>query len=85
VDFEFWKRRSLYSATLYRARLSDVQKAQESVRLAKESYRAGARTSSDVLDSELELFRARAGVVNSQMSYAESLLNLELALGHSLL
>jgi outer membrane protein TolC len=84
VDFEFWKRRCLYSANLYKAKLSDVEKAQESVRLAKESYRAGARTSSDVLDSELELFRARAGVVNSQMNYAESLMNLELALGHSL-
>jgi outer membrane protein TolC len=84
VDFDFWKRRSIYSATLYKAKLSDVEKAQESLRLAKESYRAGARTSSDVLDSELELFRARAGVVNAELSFSDALLNLELAMGRTL-
>ncbi len=84
VDFDFWKRRSIYSATLYKAKLSDVEKAQETVRLAKESYRAGVRTSSDVLDSELELFRARAGVVNAELGFSDALINLELSIGGDL-
>ena len=80
-DLNFWKRRYVYSSTLYRAKRSDIEKAQESVRLATEGFRAGARTSTEVLDAELDLFRARAGVVNAQTSSLEALINLELALG----
>ncbi len=80
-DFNLWKRRYVYSTALYQAKVSAVQKAQESVRLATEGYRAGARTNSDVLDAELELFRARAGVVGSQLSSVEALMNLETAIG----
>jgi outer membrane protein TolC len=83
-DFDFWKRRYLYSASLYKAKTDDVEKAQESVRLATQSFKAGARTSSDVLDAELDLFRARAGVVNAQVNAVEALVNLELALGKEL-
>jgi outer membrane protein TolC len=83
-DFDFWKRRYAYSATLYKAKLSDVAKAEESVRLSTQSFKAGTRTSSEVLDAELDLFRARAGVVNAQLNAAESLVNLELALGKEL-
>lgn len=83
-DFDFWKRRYLYSASLYQAKLVDVEKAQESVRLATQSFKAGTRTSSEVLDAELDLFRARAGVVNAQVNAAEALVNLELALGKEL-
>jgi outer membrane protein TolC len=80
-DFNFWKRRCLYSANLYSAKTSDVAKAQESVRLSRDGYKAGARTNTEVLDAEFDLFRARAGVVNSQLNYSEALINLELALG----
>jgi outer membrane protein TolC len=54
------------------------------VRLARLSYDAGSRTNTDVLDAELDLFRTRAGVVQSQLSAAEALINLELAFGSSL-
>ncbi|QLY24956.1 TolC family protein [Bdellovibrio sp. KM01] len=83
-DFDFWKRRYLYSAALYKAKTVDVQKAQESVRLATESFKAGTRTSSEVLDAELDLFRARAGLVNAQVSAAEAMISLELSLGKEL-
>jgi len=84
TDFEFWKRRYAYSAALYEARLSDVRKGEESVRLAKASMRAGVRTNSEVLDAELDLFRARAGLVNALKDCAEAKVKLELAVGHKL-
>jgi outer membrane protein TolC len=83
-DFDFWKRRYLYSASIFKAKMDDVEKAQESVRLATQSLKAGTRTSSEVLDAELDLFRARAGVVNAQINAVEALVNLELALGKEL-
>jgi outer membrane protein TolC len=83
-DFDFWKRRYLYSAALYKAKTVDVEKAQESVRLATQSFKAGTRTSSEVLDAELDLFRARAGLVNAQVNAAEALVSLELSLGKEL-
>jgi outer membrane protein TolC len=84
TDFEFWKRRYLYSAALYTAKLSEVKKGEESVRLAKAALRAGVRTNSEVLDAELDLFRARAGLVNALKSSAEAHIRLELALGRKL-
>lgn len=83
-DFDFWKRRYLYSASLYQSRKEDVARSEESVRLAREGFRAGTRTSTEVLDAELDLFRARAGVVNAQIDCAEAEINLELALGRRL-
>lgn len=83
-DFEYWKRRYLYNASIYQARSSDVQKSTESVRLAKEGRRVGTRTNTDLLDAEAELFRARAGLVNSQIGAIEALINLEVATGQSL-
>lgn len=80
-DFEFWKRRYLYSAALYSAKLSDVKKGEESVRLAKAAMKAGVGTNSEVLDAELDLFRARAGLVNSLRGSAEAKIKLELAIG----
>lgn len=84
VDFDLWKRRSIYSASLYKAKLSDLEKTKESLRIAKEGYRAGVRTSSDVLDAELDLFKVRAGVVNSQLNYAEAISKLEMSIGRNL-
>lgn len=84
TDFEFWRRRYVYSSELYGAKSADVEKARESVRLAQAGFRSGTRTTSEVLDAELDLFRAQAGAVNSQMGAAEARLNLELALGRKL-
>jgi len=81
VDFAFWKKRYLYSATLYLAKKADLERAQETVRLAEAGFKAGVRTTTEVLDAELELFKARAGIVHSQMNCTEAKLKLELALG----
>jgi OMF family outer membrane factor len=80
-DRELWTRRLAYSTGLYRAKLADVDKAAESVRLATLGEQAGTRTTTEVLDAELDSFRASAGVVSAQMDAAEALINLELALG----
>jgi outer membrane protein TolC len=84
TDFENWHRQYVYNAKLYEAKVADVDKAQEAVRLADEGYRAGVRTTSEVLDAELDLFRARAGAVKAQLSAAEALINLELAIGRKI-
>ncbi len=84
AEFENWKRRFSYNVSLYQARRRAVEAAVESVRLAKIGYNAGSRTNTDVLDAELDSFRARAGVVQAQMGSAEALINLELALGRKL-
>ena len=83
-DFELWKRRFTYNVALYKARAHAIESAEESVRLAKLGFNAGSRTTVDVLDAELDLFRARAGVVQAQVDAAEAILNLELALGRKL-
>lgn len=83
-DLELWKRKFNYYISVYESRKSDVQKATESLRLAKEGRRAGVRTNTDLLDAELELFRASAGVVNAQFGAVEALVNLELASGQQL-
>jgi outer membrane protein TolC len=84
TDFTFWKRRYLYSASLYHAKNADLKRAQETVRLANAGFKAGVRTTTEVLDAELELFRARAGMVNTQMNCLEAKIKLELTTGESL-
>lgn len=84
VEFDSWKRKWIYNTLLYQARLRAEEKSQESVRLATLGLQAGTNTNTEVLDAELDLFRARAGIVQAQMNGAEALINLELALGHKL-
>ncbi len=83
-EFARWRRRYLYNCALYEASLHTVDKSQESVRLAQIGVRAGVKTNTEALDAELELFRARAGVIQSQVDAAEALAKLELAVGHRL-
>jgi outer membrane protein TolC len=83
-DFEFWKRKFNYFKTVYDSRVVDVEKSTEAIRLAKEGRRAGTRTSTDLLDAELDLFRSRAGQVNSQIGVIEALINLELTTGQTI-
>lgn len=80
-DLENWRRKFRYYSEVFKARTSDVTKATESVRLARVGRKAGVRTTNDLLDAELELFRARAGVVRSQVGMIESLISLERASG----
>lgn len=83
-DLDLWKRKFIYFCSIFEFRKSDVAKATEAVRLAREGRRVGSRTNTDLLDTESELFRAQAGLVNAQVGAAEALINLELALGQKL-
>lgn len=83
-EFDIWKRKYIYNSALFAARKRAVEKSTESVRLATIAVRAGAKTHSETLDAELELFRARAGVVRAQLDASEALAHLELAVGHRL-
>jgi outer membrane protein TolC len=83
-EFDAWKRRYVYNAALFAARKRAVEKSAESVRLATIAVRAGTKTHSEALDAELELFRARAGVIRAQLDASEALAQLELAVGHRL-
>ena len=83
-DFDLYKRRYVYNCSIYSFRVDDVQRSTESVRLAREGRRVGARTNTDLLDAEFELHRAQAGVVNAQLGAIEALINLELSTGQEL-
>jgi outer membrane protein TolC len=83
-DFEYWKRRYISNTDHYISKKFDISRSEESVRLAKEEERAGTRTSTETLDAELDLFRAKAGVVNAIVNAAEAEIRLELALGREI-
>ncbi len=83
-DLAVWKRKFAYYCDFYQARLSDIEKSKESVRLAKEGRRAGIRTNTDLLDAEADLYRSQAGAVNAQIGAIEALINLELTTGRKL-
>lgn len=80
-EFDSWKRRFRDSVRLYTARLRVLAQCDESVRLADLGLKAGTLTNSEVLDAELDLFRARVGVVQAQADAAEARLNIELLQG----
>lgn len=84
VDFKTWRQKFFYSVSAFHASQRSVEKAQESVRLARVGLKAGTRTNVEMLDAELDLFRARAGVIKAQLDAVEALINLELALGKKL-
>lgn len=83
-DFDMWKRRLASSGALYEAKLTDVDKAKESVRLAILGFKAGTNTTTDVLDAELDKYQASAGVVKAELDILEAITNLELAIGKRL-
>jgi outer membrane protein TolC len=80
-DLDLWKRRLTSNVAIYRAKLTDVDEAKESARLATVGFEAGTRTTTDVLDAELEEYRAAAGLVQAQVDSFEALINLELSVG----
>ena len=84
VELEESQRRFTYDLTTYKAKLSSVRKAEEAVRLARGGMRAGTRTNTDVLDAVVDLNRARAASVKSQIDAVEALGQLELAIGHQI-
>jgi outer membrane protein TolC len=84
IDGERWSRKFRYFSSVFKARVDDIEKSQESVRLARQGRKVGARTNTDLLDAETELFRAQAGAVTAQLGAIEALINLELSTGQSL-
>lgn len=83
-DVALWKRKYKYFQSIYKARQSDIGKATESVRLAREGRRVGSRTNTDLLDAETDLFRSQAGAIKAQLGVIEALINLELSTGRKL-
>jgi len=84
TDFEVYRRRYRYNTEKFRARSEDVISSQEAVRLSRAGFAAGTETNTDVLDAELDLFRARANVINSQLDALDAQINFELAIGRNL-
>lgn len=84
IDGERWARKFKYYSSVFKARKDDIEKSQESVRLARQGRKVGARTNTDLLDAETELFRAQAGAVTAQLGAIEALINLELSTGQAL-
>lgn len=84
VDIEDSKNRLAYDVATYKAKLSSVHKAEEAVRLAKGALRAGALTNTEVLDVVLDLNRAKAAAVKSQIDAVDAIGKLEMALGHTI-
>jgi outer membrane protein TolC len=80
-DFDIWRRKYIYNCTNYKVRLTEISKAKESVRLAKEGRRVGARTNTEMLDAEADLYRSQAGAVTAQMNAIEALIHFELTTG----
>lgn len=83
VEIEEAKRKLSYNIINYKAKQGTVRKAQEAVRLAQAGLRAGSRTNTEVLDAVVDLNRAKASSVKSQIDTIEALGQLELATGHS--
>jgi outer membrane protein TolC len=75
------RRRLHYDILSYKAKLSSVKKAEEAVRLARGGVRAGTLTNTQVLDAVVELNRAKAATVKTQMDAVEAWGQLELAIG----
>lgn len=84
AEFEESRRRFEYDVINFKAKQSSVKKAEEAVRLARGGLRAGTRTNTEVLDAVVDLNRAKAAVVKSQVDAVDAMGLLELTLGHEL-
>ena len=80
-DFDLWSRKLLYFSSVYKSKMSDIDRSKEAVRLAREGRRVGVRTNTELLDAEIDLFRSQAGAVNAQLGALEAKISLELAAG----
>ncbi|MGZ3769626.1 MAG: TolC family protein [Bdellovibrio sp.] len=84
VALEEVKRRFSYNVINYNAKLGSIRKAEEAVRLARGGVKAGTRTNTEVLDAVVDLHRAKAAAVKSQIDAIDALGQLELAVGQVL-
>ncbi|TAL33617.1 MAG: TolC family protein [Spirochaetes bacterium] len=64
-----------------RSQRENVATAEEGLRIAKESYRAGVIKNAELLSAELALTNARTGYINSVNSYFTSLAELKREIG----
>lgn len=85
VSLEEAKSRFNSDVLNYKAKLSSVKKAEEAVRLAKGGVSAGILKNTDVLDAVVDLNRAKAAAIKSQVDAIEALGQLELILGKPLI
>jgi outer membrane protein TolC len=84
VDLQEANGHLIFNIASYKPKLSSIRKAEEAVRLAKGGVRAGIRTNTEVLDAVVDLNRAKAALVKSQVEAVEAIGQLELAIGHAL-
>jgi outer membrane protein TolC len=82
-DLDVWTRKLQYFSSVYKSKMTDIDRSKESVRLAREGRRVGVRTNTELLDAEIDLFRSQAGAVNAQLGALEAKISLELAAGQS--
>ena len=83
-DRETWSRRYLDNALLYHARVRNIERAAESLRLAQLGLRQGTQTNLNVLEAESDLYNSRAGAIQAQLDAVEAWVRLEIALGRGL-
>ncbi len=73
-----------YALSQYLANTDNLERSKKSVQLALTALRYGAQTNTDVLDAELDLFNARAGVIQSQIKALEAQIKFETAIGRNI-
>ncbi len=73
--------RLVTSCLTIRSQKENVATAEEGLRIARESYRAGVIKNSELLSAELALTNARTGYINSVNSYYSSLAELKREIG----
>lgn len=79
-QIETMKDRFEYDLVNFKAKQNSLHKAEEAARLARMELKAGTRTGSEILDSVVDLNRARAAAIQAQVETIEDLGRLELAL-----
>lgn len=84
TDFATYRNTYQYQLSQFTTNIENLDRSKKSVQLALAGLRAGTQTSTDVLDAELDLFNARAGVIQAQLSAVESQISFENAIGSNL-
>jgi len=80
-DRETWSRRYLDNALLYQARVRNIERAVESLRLAQLGLKQGTQTNLNVLEAESDLYNSRAGAIQAKLDAVEAWVRLEISLG----
>lgn len=80
-----WMKKLETSTKFISAREIEVEKAEEASKMATTGRRAGTLTGAQLLDAEVERFRAKAGLLTAKLSQIEALLKLELITGKNLI